>query len=640
MTSRPLRLTAPIEIEAAAGDARPRRLNILAYNGGVNRPDGFPLCLFDLKGMEVPPSLPILMDHRNEVMFVAGTGKPIKSERELRVEGTLAATTEAGKLVLQLHTDRVPLQASVGLESGFQYRQIRAGEKVRANGREFTAPAEGFWHITKCQLREVSIVAIAADADTAVVIARKGKESPMEPEEIIPEETTPPNPPPQDAGLSAALELAARRETARREDVTSRLAKYVAQCPALLDRFETIGQHALQAGWDGNRCELELLRASRPSPPAIGGGRTSAPTAAHLSAALMVRAGFEKAAEQAHGQRVMEESRRLHARSLVDLCRAAIDIDGRDAPRYRDGMIRAALSTGSMPIALGDSANKILVAAYRQAPASWRSFAAVKSAADFKDQTGIRPTFAGDLEEVGSGGEIKHGSYAEETYQWSVDTFGKQFQIDRRDIIDDDAGVFTDVVPSLARAAARSLNDLVARTLLKNAGSFFSATNKNYFDGAATNLQASSLATAIQKLRQMKDAEGNLLDLEPRVLLVPPELEVTGRELLESMEVNRDGSADRQPLGNVFKDVAQLAVEPRLSDSNYTGYSATAWYLFSDAMNAAVVVGFLDGQQSPTVETFGLNADINHLAFGFRIYHDFGCALADFRAAIKSKGAA
>ncbi len=124
------------------------------------------------------------------------------------------------------------------------------------------------------------------------------------------------------------------------------------------------------------------------------------------------------------------------------------------------------------------------------------------------------------------------------------------------------------------------------------------------------------------------------------MLLVPPELEQIALALLNSTEVARVATGDVLPTGNTFKDVAQLAVEPRLSDSAFTNYSLVAWYLFSDAANAAVVVGFLDGQQSPTLETFGLDHDISTLSFGFRVYHDFGCALADFRAAIRSKGAA
>ncbi len=198
------------------------------------------------------------------------------------------------------------------------------------------------------------------------------------------------------------------------------------------------------------------------------------------------------------------------------------------------------------------------------------------------------------------------------------------------------------MLPGLARSAARTLNGLVATKLLANAGTFFGTGHANYFEGAATNLQASSLATAIKMLRQMKDAESNLLDLQPSVLLVPPELEQTAKALVTSATLQRyvASGTDSAPMGNPLEKVAQVAVEPRLSDSAYTGYSSTAWYLFSDVMNAGLVVGFLDGIQSPALETFGLDADINKLAFGFRVYHDFGVALADFRAAIRSKGAA
>lgn len=221
-------------------------------------------------------------------------------------------------------------------------------------------------------------------------------------------------------------------------------------------------------------------------------------------------------------------------------------------------------------------------------------------------------------------------------------TYAKQFQVDRQDFIDDDLGVFSEVIPAFGRAAMRSLNDLVATTILANTGSFWASASNNYFEGAATNLQASSLATAIKMLRQMQDAEGNLLDLEPAVLLAPVELEITARELLESTEIMRyvASGTDRAPMGNALRGTAGLAVDPRLSNSEFTGYSTTAWWLFSAPENNAVVVGFLDNMQTPTIESFGLNADINRLAYGWRVYHDFGCALGDFRASIKSKGAA
>ncbi len=99
----------------------------------------------------------------------------------------------------------------------------------------------------------------------------------------------------------------------------------------------------------------------------------------------------------------------MRVTSLVDLCRAALQVDGREAPSGRESLIRAALSSYSLPTALGDAANKVLLDAYTDSPATWRAFAASKSANDFKDHTGIRPSQTGDLEEVAPGGELKHG---------------------------------------------------------------------------------------------------------------------------------------------------------------------------------------------------------------------------------------
>ena len=140
----------------------------------------------------------------------------------------------------------------------------------------------------------------------------------------------------------------------------------------------------------------------------------------------------------------------------------------------------------------------------------------------------------------------------------------------------------------------------------------------------------------------MKDLAGNLLDLTPAVLLVPPELEHTAKALVTSATMQRyvASGTDQAPMGNPFENVAQVVVEPRLSDSGFTGYSTIAWYLFSDVQNSAIAVGFLDGQEIPALESFGLDSDIDTLGMSFRVFHDFGCALADFRSSIMSKGEA
>jgi hypothetical protein len=80
--------------------------------------------------------------------------------------------------------------------------------------------------------------------------------------------------------------------------------------------------------------------------------------------------------------------------------------------------------------------------------------------------------------------------------------------------------------------------------------------------------------------------------------------------------------------------------EPRISNTTkFAQATTTQWYLFSAAFNAPMIVAFLDGQQSPTVEFMGLDSDVDTLGVAWRVYHDFGAKLGDPRAAVRGDGA-
>ena len=657
----PITLFAQLNLQAASG-GKQRKFSITGYSGGELVVSGFNLpVVIDLDGLVIPANVPILLDHTADVESTLGQANDIRNNgRSLVLTGAITGQSDRVRRVVAQADAGHDFQASVGC-SVEQQEQVPAGQTVSVNGQRFTGP---IIVARRSVLRETSVLPVGADASTSVNLAAraailKGNTMPttapsmsfdewitehgIDPKTMTPELTALITPifdaeqngtqPPTPAAAEALVNLQAAAALDR-----------IANINRIASGHPQIAAAAIRAGWSALETENHVLKENQkmraPSNYRTNGGSNIGTTSDHITASIMVRAGYTDAAEKQFGANVMEQSRPLHGNSLVDMCRASLIADGRDIPSGRGEMIRAALSTGSMPVALGDSANKILISAYQQAPASWRSFAAVKPAANFKTQTGIRPTWAGDLTRLPPGGSIVHGNFSEETYPWQIATFAKQFGIDRQDIIDDDANVFSDTIPGLARAAARSLNSLVSTTLLNNASSFFGSANNNYFEGAATNLQASSLATAIKMLRQMTDADGSLLDLSPAVLLVPPELEQVALGLVNSSEVARQTATDGQlPTGNTFKDVATVVVEPRLSTASFTGYSAVAWYLFAAPQNAAVIVGFLNGMENPTLEQFGLDHDVNKLAYSFRCYHDYGVALADHRAAIRSKGA-
>lgn len=228
---------------------------------------------------------------------------------------------------------------------------------------------------------------------------------------------------------------------------------------------------------------------------------------------------------------------------------------------------------------------------------------------------------------------------SEKTYSYSVGSFGKMISVDRRDIVNDDLSVFEQTAQLFGRTAMRSLSDLVYKVLLANAGSFFSGGNVNYDAGAGTVLSIASLNAGIARMLAQRDAEKRDLDIRPRTLLVPPELQQSAKELLLSDFVQRTNNDT--PTGNALKNSVALEVEPRLSNSDrFTGTSAKAWYLFGSPSDAALVVAFLNGVQTPTVEFFGFDSTPNRLAASWRVYFDYGAALADFRAAYKAKGEA
>lgn len=601
--------TAEVEVQANAG--KPPTVNIVAYTGGLMVVPGWGPVAIDLTGLDAGAAqVSILADHDSSLKGIVGHGQAAVTGGKLLVQGTITGATEAARQVVELAKGGFRFQASVGV-APTDYERIRGNESLLINGRTVQSPAGGFTLVKASVLREVSIVAIGADANTSVAIAAQGKETTMTNE------------------LETADDI---RSAALSE--TERINAIRAACAG---RHGEIEARAIGDGWDAQRTRLEVLRADRPSTPRSLNTYSGAPSRDVLEAAVLTHMGCDHLAEKHLGATAAQQARDLRAASLIDLCRTALRIDGRDAPSNRDSMIRAALSTYSLPVALGNAANKLLMESYTESPATWRSFAAIRSANDFKEHTGIRPTDSGELKQLPPGGEIQHGSVKEMTYPYRIDTFAKMLGIDRRDIINDDLSMFDETARALGRAAMRSLSDLVYQVLLTNAGPFFSAPHANYETGVTTALASAALGKGIAKMLAQRDDENRDLDIRPRVLLVPPELQQTAKELLMSDFIQR--ANNDLPTGNALKNALTLEVEPRLSNTaRFTGTSAKAWYLFSSPNDAALIVAFLQGQQQPTVEFFGLDAEINRLQVSWRVYFDYGAALADYRAAYKAKG--
>ena len=654
-----IRFSSRLDLTASG---KGRRFKINAYSGGVLRVDGFTAgVVVDLAGLDTSNAIPILIDHKSDIENTLGLTDQISNDgRALTLSGQITGQSQTAQTVLAQSAAGHTWQASIGAMV-VQSEEIAAGQSVVVNGQRFSGPVT---IARRSVLRETSVLPMGADSTTSVNLAASAAlkgQSVMNFEEwlkslgideaalstegkaklqtLFEVETKPADgskPPLSDPAAQAAAALNLRASASAE---LTRQSQILATCQG----YPHIANAAIQAGWSPMETENHVLKAKArqmaPSNHIGGGGHFGGITKNHLSASLMLRAGGESVAVKAFGADVCQQARDLRCTNLIDLAAHALTIAGHDPRSHQnnDQMLRAAFSTSSLPTILSDSVGKSLVAAYEETTSDWKKFCHVGSAESFRDQKGIRPAAIASLEEVGAGGNIKHGSIAEEdVFTWNVATFAKMLSVTRHTIVNDDLGFISELSPMLGTAAGRSLNDLIWETILGGqAASYFSSGNANLATTASA-LASGTLATAVAAMRNQRDDNGYDLNIQPIALVVPPALEMTARALLNSNEILGTSG----PNGNPTKDiVANLIVEPRISNTTrFANATAIQWFLFGAPKDRAVTVGFLKGQQTPTIETG--DTDFSTLGIQLRVYHDYGVALADPRGAYKAVGTA
>lgn len=160
--------------------------------------------------------------------------------------------------------------------------------------------------------------------------------------------------------------------------------------------------------------------------------------------------------------------------------------------------------------------------------------------------------------------------------------FEKTLRVRKTDLEDDQFGFYGTQAEDLGDAAARHPDKLVSAlleagfTALGSDGvAFFATTHPNPVSGGSnlsnkgtTALSVASYAAARAQMQALTDAGGEILDINPNLLIVPPALEETARNILFADPVFVSGV----PQNNVWKGSAELLVMRRLTDTNN-------WYL-------------------------------------------------------------
>jgi len=666
---REMRFLSPVDltIEAAASEDKPPLVRVEAYSGGLMTVAGFGPVVLDVEGIESPERVPLLADHENRIEAVLGSGAPARRDGRLSVEGTLSRTSQRALRVIDLHRDGVPLQASVGAEP-LETERIAKGKQLVVNGRTIRAESSSFLLVRRSRLKHVAIVANGADGDTSVNIAAKAatskEKTDMEFTEWIEAQgfvaddlddkqtaslqamfdaTQKPGGKP--AGTSAVAEL--------RAELAAEAARVGAIRKICAGRHPTLEAKAIGEGWDATRTELEVMREERPRAPAIHASSDNGLVAGEVIEAALCGTLNTPGRDKHYSEETLEAAdkkyRRLGLQELIVMAAQANGYVGRatisretlpEIFRSAFSPLNAAFSTLSLPNILSNVANKELLAGFMEEDQTWREVSVTRTVSDFKTVTSYRLLDDMEYEELAPDGEIKHGKLSEETYTRKARTYAKMFSLTREKIIDDDLGAFEDLRVRLGAGAARKFNNTFWARYLDNS-TFFTEARGNFIKGASTalDINGTGLQAGILAFRKLKSPDGKRVGGTPVILLVPPELQFTAQRLYQSTTVNTGGASsnDSVPSDNIHAGKYRPVVVDWLSDAAFTGQSAKAWYLLrSPSILAPVVVSFLDGVQTPTVDM--AEADFNTLGVQFRGYHDFGVDFAEWLAGIKAKG--
>lgn len=289
------------------------------------------------------------------------------------------------------------------------------------------------------------------------------------------------------------------------------------------------------------------------------------------------------------------------------------------------------LTTSDFPDLVGGAAEKYLIARYKLQESQLKKLARSTSRDDFLVHYGVQMGNFGALDTVNEAGEFKNKPLTSRKEGYRIATSGNIVTVSRQLLVNDGLGGLADVLNVMAGGAAeREAMELAA---LINSNAPMSSDNVAWFHASHGNLAASGAAISIAafdigrlSMRSQKDpGSGVPIDANPRFLVVPVGLQ-TGAEVLTATTIAPTTTADYNP----FAGKLEVIADPRLTNP-------LSWYLFADpAFSPALEYAYLNGQATPFLDSQeGWRVDGTE----YKVRHDFGAGVLDYRMAYKNPGA-
>lgn len=321
-----------------------------------------------------------------------------------------------------------------------------------------------------------------------------------------------------------------------------------------------------------------------------------------------------------------------------------------------------AMTTSDFPQLFGDILDRSLLSSYSAAPVTWDQYANRAVLTSFRDVKRFRIDGGeGTLPTVPEATGYKAASLVDDVYTYAPKKYGRRIPLSWEATVNDDMGAFRDI-PNKFGVAARRTEERFATTRYAGAtgplGTVYSVGNANVITGNPA-LSLAALNTARTILSNMRDVDGEPIVIEQFILVVPPALEITAKNIVNATAVEwttlggtPDGSGGiRLTSGNWVGSTMKVVVNAYLPVISTTN-GATSWYLFADPNNGrpALEIGFLTGHEQPMITMKAPNQvlvgggggqlmeDFDFDTVQYRVRHVFGGAILDPKMTVASNG--
>lgn len=578
----------PTAFAAETGEGESKKLPSFkgnAYTGVPMNPSGYwtPI-ICDLAGIKISQQhRPVLRQHDHEQIVGHTNSVTVKADgkdKGIWIDGVCSGQPEHVEKVTVLAKNGFQWQLSIGANPT-RTEFLESGEEAEVNEMKVTGP---LIIARETDIEEISFVPLGADGNTSATVTASGgkkmsryhaalkniqagkysneevdamdeteakaalKECMAEDEpdgDEKPKAKAEDKEPDGDEPAKAKAAARARIQAAREEEaneisrisaIKAAIRKHNADTVTIKANGLNVNlaEHAIRAGWNPEKAELEALRASRPaegvgqsplfyskSNPQINDAVLECAVFQSMGGQFQlfdkgfyaedpdrpghrrVNASMERRITQEISSRYTDQVQqaahdhfksRIGYQQLLTLAASNYGYRGRDTITSQDdwGNVARYLAHGSSRLeadgastvsitnVISNVQNKFMLQGYLFTEQAWQEICPVKPVKDFKAMKSTAIFGDSEFKEVGPNGELEHATLSDQAFANQAGLVGRMITLPMQHIVNDDLGQLGQVPMVLGRGWGLKVNKLVWTAFM----------NPGYDDGGSTNFYA------------------------------------------------------------------------------------------------------------------------------------------------------